>query len=73
MPDRYSAASPPPAHELEIPGSDDGGIYTERNQLGGPDEYTVNYDIWNHRGYRAVAMLVLTGPATPEAPHGPGE
>jgi len=65
MPGEYSTDNWPPGHKVDVATGEPGnaGVYTERNQPGGPDHYQVNYDIWNHRDSPAFARLVLTGQA----------
>jgi hypothetical protein len=68
LPGEYSTDSKPPAHKVNIGTGDPGnpGVYTQENQLGGPDHYMVNYDIWNHRDSPAFARIILTEPADQE-------
>jgi hypothetical protein len=74
LPGEYSTASQPPARKVDIGTGDPGnpGVYTQQNQLGGPDHYVVNYDIWNHRDSPAFARIILTEPAHRKAEDTPG-
>jgi hypothetical protein len=70
LPGEHSADSPPPPHKIDVATGEPGnpGIYTRQNQPGGPDHYTVSYDIWNHRDSPAFARIVLAGQAAPGTP-----
>ena len=65
LPGDYSTDNRPPACKVEIATGEPGnpGVSTQENQLGAPDHYVVNHDIWNHRDSPAFARLVLTRPA----------
>lgn len=62
LPGEYSTESRPPGHRVKLISTDPGNasIYTDKNQLGGPDHYVVNYDVWNHRDSQTIAQIVLT-------------
>lgn len=63
LPGEYSTDNWPPAYKVEVATGEPGnpGVYTEQNQPGGPDHYTINHHIWNHRDSPAFARLILTG------------
>jgi hypothetical protein len=63
MPGEYSTQNRPPGHRVSIVSTDtdNASVYTEQHQLGGPDHYRVNYDVWNHRDSPTFADLVLIG------------
>jgi hypothetical protein len=63
LPGEYSTENRPPGHRVRLISTDPGNasIYTEQNQLGGPDHYVVNYDVWNYRDSHTTAQIVLTG------------
>jgi hypothetical protein len=65
MPGEYSTASRPPGHLVKITSTDpdNASVYTEQHELGGPDHYVVNYDVWNHRDSATSAQIVLMDPA----------
>jgi hypothetical protein len=68
LPGEYSTDSRPPAHKVEVvtgePGSP--GVSTDENQLGGPDHYVVNCDIWNHHEQTSLRPHHPDRPAGPE-------
>ena len=61
----WSTGNRPPGHRVKLVSTDpdNTSVYTEQYQLGGPDHYLVNYDVWNHRDSPTFAQIVLTGPA----------
>jgi hypothetical protein len=65
LPGEYSTSSRPPGHRVKLVRTDpdNTSVYTEQHQLGGPDHYVVNYDVWNHRDSPSFAQLILTDPA----------
>jgi hypothetical protein len=65
MPGEHSTDSRPPGHRIKIVSTDrdNAGVYTGQHQLGGPDHYVVNYDVWNHRDSPTFAQIVLTDQA----------
>jgi len=62
LPGEYSTTSPAPPHSADITSADTGnqGCYKERRNLGGPDHYTVTYDIWNYRDSVIFAQITRT-------------
>jgi hypothetical protein len=60
----------PPGHWIKLVSTDpdNTSIYTEQHQLGGPDHYVVNYDVWNHRESPTFAQIVLTAQAQEDTP-----
>jgi hypothetical protein len=65
LPGEYSTGSRPAPHKVEVATGEPGNphVYTDQNQPGRPDHYTVNYDIWNHRDSPTFARITLTGTA----------
>jgi hypothetical protein len=63
LPGEYSTGSRPAPHKVEVATGEPGNphVYTDQNQPGRPDHYTVNYDIWDHRDSPAFARITLTG------------
>jgi hypothetical protein len=63
LPGEYSTHNRPPAHHVRLVSTDpdNTSVYTEQHQLGGPDHYRINYDVWNHRDSATFADLVLEG------------
>lgn len=61
----WNTGSRPPGHRVKLVSADpdNASVYTEQHQLGGPDHYVVNYDVWNHRDSPTFAQIVLAGPA----------
>jgi hypothetical protein len=66
LPGEYSTDNRPARHQVKLDSTDpdNGSVYTDQNQLGGPDHYVVNYDVWNHRDSQIVARIMLTAPET---------
>jgi hypothetical protein len=75
MPGEYSTSSRPPGHRVKLDSTapDNTSVYTKQNELGGPDHYVVNYDVWNHRDSGTIARLILTDHTADETPDTPGE
>ena len=71
MPGEYSADSPPPAHKIRrMPHPEKPGLYWAGRYLGGPDRYTLIYDVWNYRNSAGFAEIILedeTGTAQADA------
>ena len=63
LPGEYSTGSRPALHKVEVATGEPGNphVYTDQNQPGRPDHYTVNYDIWDHRDSPTFARITLTG------------
>jgi hypothetical protein len=61
----WSTGNRPPGHLIGITSTDpdNTSVYTEQHELGSPDHYVVNYDVWNHRDSPTFARIVLTHPA----------
>lgn len=74
VPGEYSTDSRPPGHRVKITSTDpdNGSVYTDQNQLGRPDHYVVNYDVWNHRDSHISARIVLTDYTTDDPADTPG-
>lgn len=53
----------PPAHRVRLVSSapDGEGVSAEMIQRGGPEHYTVSYDVTNHRDSIAFAHLIWAG------------
>jgi len=49
---RTARTTRPPAHKVEVVTGDrdNTGVYTEENQIGSPDHYVVNHDVWQLPG-----------------------
>jgi hypothetical protein len=62
LPGEYRTGSRPAPHKVEVATGEPGNphVYTDQNQPGRPDHYTVNYDIRDHRDSPAFART-LTG------------
>lgn len=69
LPCEYSTDNRPPGRRVKITSTDpdNTSVYIEQHELGGPDHYAVNYDVWNHRDSLTFARIVLTGSQAPEA------
>jgi hypothetical protein len=63
LPGEHSTGKRPPGHRVKITSTDpdNTSVYTEQHELGGPDHYAVNYDVWNYRDSPRFARIILTG------------
>jgi hypothetical protein len=63
LPGEYSTGSRPAPAQGRGRDREPGNphVYTDQNQPGRPDHYTVNYDIWDHRDSPTFARITLTG------------
>jgi hypothetical protein len=66
LPGDYSTDNRPPGHRVKLDSTDpdNTSVYAEQHQLGDPDHYVVNYDVWNHRDSPTFARIVLTDEAS---------
>jgi hypothetical protein len=63
MDGEWSTDNRPPGHQVKRSSSDpdNQGVDYEERLVGGPERYTVTYDVWNHRDSPSFARIILTG------------
>jgi len=60
---QWGTENRPPGHRVKLVSTDpdNASVYTDEIQRGGPERYTVSYDVWNHRDSPTFAQIIMTG------------